>query len=429
MKRMIRGALAALALLIGTAAAANAQSACKYITGDPDNVLTASQWNWCFQQKNDAIGFAPLNAAGGVLTGKLTTAPASASGSGLSLPNGTAPISPNDGDIWTTSSGLYFQSGGATIGPVGVGLPTSASANMIAAGPATGSPAAPTFRSLVAADLPVATGSAFGAVKPDGTTITISSGVISAAGAAATTIQSGVTNFTSATSGNCAYNNVGILGNKPCITQVKIVPFNAASGAITYTPTAGLVYAKIECVGGGGAGGGANSGATTTAGGGGGGAGAYSEVIASAATIGASQSGSIGAGGTGSTGAGTAGGDTNLGTLCVAKGGGGGAMGVNSGGNGGLGGAASGGTGDVKFDGNGGQAGLGATGTNAIAISGAGAGSFFGGGGRSITLSGAGPAATACGGGAGGATITLAASNAGGAGFRGCIIITEFINN
>ena len=52
--------------------------------------------------------------------------------------------------------------------------------NLVYAGPATGSPAAPTFRALAAADLPVATTSALGAVKPDGTTIGITAGVIKA---------------------------------------------------------------------------------------------------------------------------------------------------------------------------------------------------------------------------------------------------------
>lgn len=55
----------------------------------------------------------------------------------------------------------------------------STAANLVLASP-NGSAGALTPRSLVAADLPLATVSAFGAVKPDGTTITISSGVISA---------------------------------------------------------------------------------------------------------------------------------------------------------------------------------------------------------------------------------------------------------
>ncbi len=56
------------------------------------------------------------------------------------------------------------------------------SANLVYAGPSSGSAAAPIFRSIVAADLPLATTGAFGAVKPDATSITISSGVISASG-------------------------------------------------------------------------------------------------------------------------------------------------------------------------------------------------------------------------------------------------------
>ncbi len=56
----------------------------------------------------------------------------------------------------------------------------SQSANTVYAGPTSGSSASPTFRTVVAADLPIASSSAFGAVKVDGTTITASSGVISA---------------------------------------------------------------------------------------------------------------------------------------------------------------------------------------------------------------------------------------------------------
>ena len=47
-------------------------------------------------------------------------------------------------------------------------------ANKAFCGPATGSAAAPTFRSLVAADLPAATTAAFGAVKPDNATLDVS---------------------------------------------------------------------------------------------------------------------------------------------------------------------------------------------------------------------------------------------------------------
>lgn len=412
------------ALVLGVAAAsgtANAQSACKYITTNA--VLTASQWNYCFQQKTDNLGFSPLNAAGGVMTGKLVTTPSTSSSSGFSLPPGTTPLTPKDGDIWTTTSGLYAQINGTTVGPIGQ---SSIGANLFYAGPTSGPASAPSFRSIVSSDLPLATGSSFGAVKPDGSTISISGGILSAIGASATTIQSGVTNFTSATNGNCGYNNSGKLGDKPCITRVNIVPFQTA-GSFTYTPTAGMVYAKVECVGGGGGGGGANGASGNSAGGGGGGSGAYSQLITDAATIGASKPVTVGAGGTGTTGPGGTGGDTSLSTLCVAKGGLGGGQATSGGANGGAGGAASGGTGTAKFSGNGGSPGFGVV-SFSTALGGTGAGSYFGGGAKATTNTGAGLSGTGCGGAGSGGAVYGATSVNGGAGAAGCVIITEFIN-
>jgi hypothetical protein len=153
----------------------------------------------------------------------------------------------------------------------------------------------------------------------------------------------------------------------------------AASG--TYTPSANMLHCIIECVGGGGGGGGSAGTSGSIYGGGGGGSGAYSRLLATAATIGASQTVTIGAAGTGgATGAnnGTAGGDTSVGTLCIGKGGafGGGGSSASSG-IGGLGGVA--GTGDIAAAGNSAFNGV-ATGTlNPILPSGAGAASFFGG--------------------------------------------------
>ncbi len=54
------------------------------------------------------------------------------------------------------------------------------SANLIYAGPVSGAATAPTFRSLEAPDLPLATNSTVGAVVPDGTTTTVVGGVLSA---------------------------------------------------------------------------------------------------------------------------------------------------------------------------------------------------------------------------------------------------------
>ena len=57
----------------------------------------------------------------------------------------------------------------------------------------------------------------------------------------------------------------------------------------TYTPSPGMVYCIIEAVGSGGGGGGAQGAGSQVYTGGGGGPGGYSRLVASAATIGASQ--------------------------------------------------------------------------------------------------------------------------------------------
>jgi hypothetical protein len=73
------------------------------------------------------------------------------------------------------------------------------SANTVYAGPTSGGAAAPAFRAVDPADLPVASSSAFGAVKVDGTTITASSGVISTAGGGLTKISETVLGSATAT--------------------------------------------------------------------------------------------------------------------------------------------------------------------------------------------------------------------------------------
>lgn len=79
-------------------------------------VPTAAEWNNAFAVKQDVLGYVPFNAAGGVLTGRLVTAPPGASTSGFNLTPGSAPASPANGDLWATSVGLYAQINGATIG-------------------------------------------------------------------------------------------------------------------------------------------------------------------------------------------------------------------------------------------------------------------------------------------------------------------------
>ena len=92
----------------------------------------------------------------------------------------------------------------------------------------------------------------------------------------------------------------------------------------TYTPTTGYKYALIFATGGGAGGGGTSSGSF---GGPGGKAGDTCISLFSLSGLG-SQTVTIGAGGTGNNGTGTSGGNTSLGTIVVAKGGGSGTANV-----------------------------------------------------------------------------------------------------
>lgn len=58
---------------------------------------------------------APL--ASPTFTGKVTTAATAVGGAGFSLPHGTAPSSPANGDVWSTTAGVYARVNGVTIGP------------------------------------------------------------------------------------------------------------------------------------------------------------------------------------------------------------------------------------------------------------------------------------------------------------------------
>jgi hypothetical protein len=104
----------ALAFLFG-AEAALAQSSPNLITGQ---VPTAAQWNSYFAKKQDVLNFVPLNVAGGVMTGKLTTVPSVTGNSGFNIAPGVAPFTPNNGDVWTTSTGIFARINGVTVGPL-----------------------------------------------------------------------------------------------------------------------------------------------------------------------------------------------------------------------------------------------------------------------------------------------------------------------
>ena len=120
MKRILIGVLAYIALTL----AAHAQTAPGWTYG---YVPTTAQWNQQWASKQDYLGAPPLLITGGTMTGPLITAVSAAANAGFNLPPGTAPTSPNNGDLWSTSSGFYGQVNGVTVGPfVGAGSGTFA---------------------------------------------------------------------------------------------------------------------------------------------------------------------------------------------------------------------------------------------------------------------------------------------------------------
>lgn len=205
----------------------------------------------------------------------------------------------------------------------------------------------------------------------------------------------------------------------------------------TYTPTTGMVYCQIICIGGGGGGGGAvATGSGQVSVGGGGGAGEYAVGAFSASTIGASQTVTIGSGGAGGAGTNGSGGSTSsVGSLISAAGGSGAAASTaNSGtqtaleGLGGTGGAG----GDYRAAGSNGLTGVSTT-TGGFSWGGTGGSSKIGSGGVAtivaLNQSGSGRAASNYGSGGGGAAngSSMPASSGGNNGSAGIVVIQEYI--
>ena len=200
----------------------------------------------------------------------------------------------------------------------------------------------------------------------------------------------------------------------------------------TYTPTSGMVYCIIQCLGGGGGGGGAAAtGVSTTSSGGGGGSGEYAQGVFSAATIGSSQSVTIGGAGAANSGTtGGNGGTTSVGsTLISAAGGTGGttaAASANTSQSGGLGGTGGSG-GDFRTPGQNGGGGF-TIAAPGVVLGSMGGSSQFGAGGGAVASSSSGTAGLGYGGGGGGgANYVSQSAVAGGAGTKGVVIVTEYI--
>ena len=209
-------------------------------------------------------------------------------------------------------------------------------------------------------------------------------------------------------------------------TSVVTVKSQVFTGSGTYTPSAGMLFAQVEAIGGGGGtGGGDNS---SNRAGAGAGAGGYAYGLFSAGTIGVSQTVTIGAAGTAGAASGSPGttggngGNTTFGALLTANGGiAGGAPPASGGTNEG----ADGGTatvGSILISGMPGFP------NSAANVSGTGGSTKYGVGGkaRGVT-SGQGSGRTGSGYGAGASGCLIAGTaQAGGAGTAGVVIITEY---
>jgi hypothetical protein len=102
-----------LGVLLASVVYVSGQSSPGLIFGQ---IPTAAQWNSYFANKLDYNGYTPLNPAGGTMTGPLTTAPSTTGAAGFNIPAGTAPTSPNNGDIWNTGTLLGSRINGTTVG-------------------------------------------------------------------------------------------------------------------------------------------------------------------------------------------------------------------------------------------------------------------------------------------------------------------------
>ena len=59
-----------------------------------------------------------LTASSGLFNGTVIAPAATTSLASLRIPHGTAPTSPTNGDMWTTTAGLFIRINGATVGPL-----------------------------------------------------------------------------------------------------------------------------------------------------------------------------------------------------------------------------------------------------------------------------------------------------------------------
>ena len=194
------------------------------LTGNPSSFLVAA----------DITGKA--NLSGATFTGLVGTVASTTTTAGFRIPHGTAPTSPVNGDIWTTTSGLFTRINGST-----VQFPSLNGSNTFGGGTNTFSGTTLTFGSSTAAStINLGTGATI-----SGSTKAVNLGTSGVAGST-TNITIGSTTGTSTTTlqGNtngvtqAAGNSTTLLATTAFVTTADNLKANLASPTFTGTPAA-----------------------------------------------------------------------------------------------------------------------------------------------------------------------------------------------
>lgn len=135
--KIVRHFLLGIIAIVFSGTAAMAQSCPQFTYG---LVLTAQQWQACFNAKQNVLGYTPLNKAGDVMVGRLVISASNLPGSPSNFNLSVAvadPGVPSNGDIWATSSG-FFGYLNNTLFPLGGGAALSNPAALVGLTPVNG---------------------------------------------------------------------------------------------------------------------------------------------------------------------------------------------------------------------------------------------------------------------------------------------------
>lgn len=89
------------------------------ITTATTRTLTVPNNSGTIALTSDLSSYAALSGA--TFTGSVLFPAATTSATSIRVPHGSAPTTPTNGDIWTTTAGLYARINGSTVGPFGTG--------------------------------------------------------------------------------------------------------------------------------------------------------------------------------------------------------------------------------------------------------------------------------------------------------------------